>query len=191
MCYLGVISVFAATIEPAGRHELTHGAYCLVAFGERGDVVLDDAAHIYLYHYAGMQYNLARKTWSPEGVRWNYYKAVSEATIFLQQEVDGPTHQLSIRDLHHIGRLHHKGALNGAIYPNTLVYLQKRADDDWFITLHQPNGEVILQPPPGRTWGEELSVCRAGGCIVVVEIDTETMDVFATNGNILLLFCNI
>ena len=191
MCESRVISVFAAAIKPAGHHKLTHEASWRVAFGERGEVVLDGGGDIYLYEHDGVEYSFARKTQMPDDVvGWPCNKAVSDTTIFIQNRAgDSPTHQLHIKDLHHMGRLDHKGELCGMIYPSTLVYCQKRGSADYTITIHQPNEEMILQPPHGRKCYGSLSVCRAGECIVVVERNTQTMDVFSLSGNILLLFC--
>ena len=191
VCESRVISVFAATIEPTGHHKLTHEASWKVAFGARGEVVLDDDDDIYLYEHDGVEYR-ARKTRMPDGVVVPCNKAVSDTTIFIQHwHDDSPTHQLHIKDLHHMGRLDQEGELCGMIYPSTLVYRQRRDRDDYMITLHQPNEEMILQPPPGRKWDWRLSVCRAGEWIVVVEYITQTMDVFSLSGNILLLFCHL
>ena len=180
--------MFAATIEPAGHHKLTHGAQWRVAFGEHGKVVLNDDKDIYLYEHGGVEYRFARETRKPDGVAgWACNKAVSDTTIFIQGWYDdAPTHQLHIKDLHHMGRLDHKGALIGVLFPSTLVYGQSRDSDGYMITLHQPDGKVVLQPPRGRKSGGWLSVCRTGECIVVVEHHTQAMDVFSLCGNILL-----
>ena len=145
MCESRVISVFAATIEPAGHGKLTHLASWSVAFGERGEVVLDWGNDIYLYEHDGVEYR-ARKTRMPYGVGVACNKAVSDTTIFIQRFAgDSPTHQLYIKDLRQMGRLDHKGGLCGIIYSSTLAYCQKRDCDDYTITLHQANGEMILQ----------------------------------------------
>ena len=189
---MSVISVFAATVEPAGRHKLTHWASWIVAFGEHGEVVLDDYEdHICQYQHDGVKYSLAKKTPKPDGVERYCSKAASDTTIFLQEYIDAPTHQLHIKDLHHMGRLDHKGRLCGILYPSMLVYSQKKGHKDYSLILRQPEGKMILQPPRGRNWDLWLPVCKTGECIVVVEQQTQTMDVFSMSGNILLLFCYI
>ena len=181
-------SVFAVATAPVGDPSSTHGASRLVAFGENGEVVLTVDHHIYLYQHGGMKYSLAKKTYLPDGVGWDCFKAISNTTIFLQAHEYAPTHQLSSRDLHHMGSLDHKGKLLGLLYPSTLVYGQERSHKDWIIILHHADGEMILQPPRGRSWDWGLSVCRAGQYIVVVETWTQSIDAFSTGGNFLLLF---
>ena len=146
--------------------------------------------HIYLYQFDGMEmkYKHAIKTRLPDGITDYCYKAVSETAIFLQHDCDEPTHRLHKTDLHHMGNLHHKSDLRGIVHPGTLVYGQKRGDEDWIIILHEPGAEMILQPPDGRKWKGALSVCTAGTkYVVVVERHTKTMDIFSPSGNTLLL----
>ena len=191
VCNSRVFSVFAGTIEPAGHHELTHYADWRVSFSKRGEVVLADEDLIYLYEHDGVDYR-AKKTRIPDGVERHCYKAVSDTTIFAQHwEDDSPTHLLHIKDLHHMGRHDYKGRLRGVLCLHTLVYGQKRDWDDYIVALHQPDGKIILQPPCGRNWGPWMSVCKAGKCMVVVENNKQTMDVFSSCGNILLLFCHL
>ena len=182
------MSLFAATVEPVGHRKLlTHDPFERVTFNERGEVVLADHGHIYLYLHDGMKYNLARKTPLPDGIKSHCRKAVSDTAIFLHAHYSAPIHQLDITDLHYVGRLHHKGLLLGAIHPGALMYEQRRDNYDFIILLKQPNGEMILQPPGGRKWGSKLSVCSAEEYLVVVEKHTESMDAFTMKGNILLL----
>ena len=185
--------LFTATMEPAGHHQLTHGASGRVAFGEHGEVVLTDYGHsdchISLYQHDGAKYNLARKTHLPDGLGWACNKAVSDA-IFLQSSYDTETYQLHTTDLQPMGRLHHKGVLLGAVFPNTLVYGQCRGGGKWIVNLHQPDGDIILEPPHERIWNWRLSVYRAE-YIVVVESRTQSMDVFTKSSITLLLFCHI
>ena len=174
-----VTLLFAATIEPACDLSLTHDASYLVAFGNNGKMVLTDDRHIHLYRHDGSKYSLVGKISHPDGVTKHCYKAVSDTTIFVQENTDQPTHQYDSADLHQQGTLHHKGKLLGVLYPSTLVYGQKRAYEDWIIALHQPEGKVILKPPGARKWDVALSVCRTEDYFVVVETFTKSMAVFS------------
>ena len=185
-----MLSVFAATVEPVGQPmEVTGYASWRVAFGEQGELVLDDRddKHISLYLHDGIQYSLASRTPLPYGVRSFCRKAVSSRAVHVQEgwRTSGVTHELHRADLHHLGEVRHEGwqLLRGVLYPDTLVYRQWRGVDDYIIILHQPHGQITLEPPRGRGWSYELSVCCAGGHIVVVEADTQTMDTFAMDGN--------
>ena len=153
-------------------------------------MVLTDYHHIHLYRHDGRKYSLVGKIPLPDDVSMHCCKAISGTTIFVQGYTDDPTHQYDSTDLHQQGTLHHKGTLRGVLHPNTLVYGQKRAYDDWIVALHQPDGKVILKPPGARKWDSALSVCRTEEYFVVVEMWTKSMDVFSLQGNVLLLFCN-
>ena len=141
-----------------------------------------------MYRHDGSKYSLVAKIPLPDDVTKNCYKAVSDTTIFVQENIDAPAHQYDSTDLHQHGTLHHKGILCGVLYQSILVYGQKRAYDDWMIALHQPEGKTILQPPGARKWDVGLSVCRAENYFVVVDAWAESMNVFSLRGNILLLF---
>ena len=187
--------LFAASIERTGQHQLTHDASYLVAFGERGEVVLGDRTDICVYQHDGVKFSISKKTRIPDGV-WSFCnKAVSDTSVFLQKNIyhdsNIPTHQLHLTDLHHMGTVDHQGKLCGTLYPSTLVYAHKRANGYWVIILHQPDGELILQPPHGHHWKEYLSVCRAGKYVVVVERLESSLDVFTISGNIILLSCHM
>ena len=147
--------------------------------------MLTDEYYVYVCQHDGVD---ASKTRLPDGVGRYCNKAVSNTSVFLQQYEDHPTHELHLTDLHHVNTLHHKGMLRGLLHPSTLIYRLKRADDDYTITLLQPDGDIILQPPPGRKWDWGLSVCCSGAFIIVVSSTTRSMDVFSQSGNILLLF---
>ena len=156
-------------------------------------MLVNDDNDIYLYHYDGNKYSLVRKIHLPDDVNdyINYRKVVSSTGVFLQNPGD-ITHHLSTTDLHPIGELHHNGRLRGVLYPSSLMYIHKRAQDDFIIILHnQPDGEMILQPPHGHKWDYGLSVCKCEEYVIVVERFTKSMDVFSTRGNIPLLFCHI
>ena len=183
-----IISLFTATLKRVGRLVLTHDASDVVVFGEHGQVVLT-WDQIYLYQYDGVGFNDVRKTPRPDGIWDDCCKAVSDTTIFLQDGDDAPTLQLDIKDLQHIGELDHEGRLRGMLYPDTLVYRQRKNNEDWNIVLHQPGGDVILQPR-GHNWDWGLSLCKTGEYTIVVEHCTQAMDVFSTSGNFLLLFCH-
>ena len=165
MFYWSVISWFAATIEPTGDLSLTHDASHLVAFGDNGEVVLTDEHHIHLYRHDGSKYKLVGKTPLPDGVTKHCFKAVSDTTIFVQENTDQPTHQYDSTDLHQQGTLHHKGKLRGVLYPNTLVYGQKRTYKEWIIALHQPDEKVILKPPGAGKRDMALSVWQNRGLL--------------------------
>ena len=183
-----IFSVFAAIVELAGQLQITHDADRYLAFGERGEVVLADGVHIYLYQHDGAKYSLTRMASLPDGVESYCNKAVSETTVFLRDfHLSSPTHKLHITDLHHMGTLDHMGELRGVLHPSTLVYDRKKANDEWTIVLHQPDGGMILQPPHGRSWNSGLSVCRAGDHILVVETFTQSMDAFSANGKIYII----
>ena len=180
-----VLSVFAATVEPVGQPmEVTDLASEVVAFGEQGELVLDDEyKHICLYLHDGIQYSLASRTPRPDDVGFSCNKAVSSRAVHVQWRTSDVTHELHRADLHHLGEVRHERQwLIGVLYPDTLVYKQGRGDG-WIIILHQPHGQITLEPPRGREWMDELSVCCAGDHIVVVEADTQTMDTFAMDGN--------
>ena len=193
-----MLSVFAVTVEPVGRPmEVTGHVSHRVVFGEQGELVLDDDdEHISLYHHDGIQYSLASKTPRPDGVEFLCNKAISSSAVHVQGRfTPAVTHELHRGDLHHLGELRHEGALIGVLYPNTLAYQQRRGWDDYIIILHQPHGEITLQPPRRRGWNQWLSVCCAGDHIVVVERLTQSMDVFKNSGNccsvrVLTLICN-
>ena len=153
-------------------------------------MVLTDEHHIHLYRHDGRKYSLVGKIRLPDDVTKDCYKAVSDTTIFIQENTDDPTLQYYTTDLRQQGIVHHKGRLRGVLNPNTLVYGQKRVGGDWMIALYQPDGKVILKPPGARKWDMSLSVCRTEEYFVVVETVTKIMDVFSLGGNILLLFCN-
>ena len=152
-------------------------------------MLADDDRNIDIYQHDGIKYNLVRKAPLPDGAGWHCSKAVSDTTIFLQRNNDHPTYQVSIADQHqHMDRLNHKGGLRGILHPNTLVYGQMREYDDWVIILHQPDGDITLQPPDGRKWDAALSVCKAGEYVLVVERYTKSMDAFSMRGKVLLFF---
>ena len=176
-------------IEPAGDLSLTYAAGPVVAFGENGEVVLTDGHHIHLHRHDGSKYKPVGKTPLPDGITKSCYKAISDTTIFVQENTDDPTHQYDSTDLDQLGTLDHKGTLRGVLYPSTLVYSRKRADGDRIIALQQPDDMMILHPPGGRKWGITLSVCRAENFFVVVEYRKKSMDVFTLRGNILLFCC--
>lgn len=193
--------MFVATVEPAGQPlVIRHGTEWRLAFGKKGEAVLADQDNICLYQHNGDEYCLANRMPLPGDVSGYCNKAVSTSAVFVQDPVSTsavlvqdllpvePTHQLSIQDLNPVDILHHKGDLLDVVSPSTLVYRQKRGEDDWIVTLHNRDGEMTLKPPPGRTWGSGLSVCRAGDSLVLVELRTPSMTVFTTSGNILLLF---
>ena len=188
--------MFAATVKPVGQLRLRHDVLS-VAFGDRGELVLEDLDIICLYQHHGAEYSLVKQGRRPHDVDegWIVHQAVSSDTVVIQTggTTAGPaTHQLHLSDLRPKGRLHHEGELRGVLSPSTLVYGQETADGGWVIALHQPDGKkMVLQPPRGRRWFHGLSVCRAGQHIVVVEGRTQAMDIFTTSGNILLLFCPV
>ena len=150
--------------------------------------------NIYLYQHNGVEYSLAKQKPRPDDVDLlgpYCNKAVSASGVFVQNLVtsDAVTHKLRLQDLEPADILHHKGKLMGVVHPNTLVYRQERGVHGYTVTLHQRDGtETILKLPPGRKWKHGLSVCRAGESLVVVEHLTQSLDVFTTSGNILLLF---
>ena len=185
-----VLSFVAAKIEPSISDDLhlADGASSYVAFGDHGTVALTDDDHIHLYQHDGVKYCFVGKKPLPDDVGWDCYKAISVTTIFLQQNGDAPTYQYRCRDLHQLDKLDHEGHLCGVVYPNTLVYAQRRGDEDWILTLHLADGEMILQPHGGDKWDWGLSVCAALEHILVVETKTKSMNVFTLSGNILLLF---
>ena len=187
----GVFSVFAATINPAGQFQITYRVDEDAAIGERGEVVLSDRDHIYLYLHDNVEYSLACKTSLPGGGGFRCDKAVSVSTIFLQSlSNDDTTHQLSIPDLQHMGELHHKGNLHGILQPSTLLYGRGKGKG-YIVVLQQPDEEMILQPPRGRIWYNAVSICCAGEFFIVLEASKQALDVFSIRGNILLLFCHI
>ena len=148
--------------------------------------MLDDVddKHISLYLHDGIQYSLASRTPLPDGVR-SCSKAVSSRAVHVQvwHGTSDVTHELHRADLHHLGEVRHERQdLIGVLYPDTLAYWQWRGDG-FIIILHQPHGQITLEPPRGRRWSNELSVCCAGGHIVVVDALTQTMNIFAMDGN--------
>ena len=159
-----VLSVFAATVEPVGQPmEVTGRASWIVAFGEQGELVLDDRdEHISLYLHDGIQYSLASRTPRPDGVGSSCNKAVSSRAVHVQGWLgtSAVTHELHRADLHHLGEVRHEGGqwLRGVLYPDTLVYEQWRGRD-YIIILHQPHGQITLEPPRGREMGRWMVVC--------------------------------
>ena len=180
-------------MEPAGRKEITHDAHWLVAFGEHGEALLLTATTSTSISIMVWSTASPSKKPLPDDVPrvLTVNKAVSAraACFYIRADTsDTVTHELRLQDLEPADILHHKGRLSGVVHPNTLLYCQGRGEYDWTVTLHHRDGKTILKPPPGRKWEFGLSVCRAGETLIVVETWTQSLDVFTTSGNILLLF---
>ena len=165
----------------------------LVAFGPRGEALvesLDYLSHrgrndlsLYRLEDTGGKYRRTVERKIAKGVGMGCQKAVTDRNIYFQININGPTFQLDASDMSTITTLHHEGDLHGCVHPEALVYGVERSEE-WIMYVHDETGVVTLQPPKPRRWNKNLSACRAGQHIIVVETTSRSLDVFTATGNI-------
>ena len=64
------------------------------------------------------------------------------------------------------------------------MYWQKRSHDDYVLTLYDEGDDpLILKPPGGLKWKSQLSICKTNQHIIVVEAETQSLDVFTHEGH--------
>ena len=120
----------------------------------------------------------------PDGVDSSCNKAVSSMYVYIQvKQDDAPTYRYNIK-LDLLGGMEYHGQLCDVLWPDVLVYQQKRAHDDYVLTLYDEGDDpLILKTPGGRKWKSQLSLCKTNKHIIVVEVETRSLDVFTNEGH--------
>ena len=158
------------------------------AIGDRGQVLVNDHSNLHLYkdirHVGECFYWIRSATTFPDGVDGSCNKAVSSMYVYIQaKQDDAPTYRYNTK-LGLLGEISYRGQLCDVLLPNVLVYQQKRAHDDYVLTLYDEDDDpLILKPPGGRKWKSQLSICKTNEHIIVVEAETQSLDVFTYEGH--------
>ena len=158
------------------------------AIGDRGQVLLSEHSNLRLrkdIRWVGKGWcSTGRSTTLPDGVDSSCNKAVSSMYVYIQaKQDDAPTYRYNTK-LHLLGEMEYRGQLCDVLWPDVLVYQQKTAYDDYALTLYDEDDDpLILKPPGDRKWNSQLSVCKTNQHIIVVEAETQSLDVFTDEGH--------
>ena len=157
------------------------------AIGDRGQVLRSEHSNLHLRtakrQVGNTVYHVGNNTTLPVGVDSSCNKAVSSMYIYIQaKHDDAPTYRYNTT-LGLLGKMEYRGQLCDVLRPDVLVYQQKRARDEYVLTLYdEDNDPLILKPPGGRKWNSQLSIYKTNQHIIVVEAETQSLDVFTHEG---------
>ena len=158
------------------------------AIGDRGQVLLSEHSNLHRYndvrHVGKGWYYTNVSVTLPDDVDSTCNKAVSSMYIYIQaKQDDAPTYRYNT-NLGLLGEMEYRGQLCDVLRPDVLVYQQKRAHDDYVLTLYDEDDDpLILKPPGGRKWKSQLSICKTNLHITVVEAETQSLDMFTREGH--------
>ena len=180
--------LFQCTMVDVLLDLLTFAASPHAAIGDRGQVLLSEHSKLHLHkdirQVGEGAYFVENDTTLPVGVDSSCNKAISSMYIYIQAKQDDATTYRYNTKLDLLGEMEYCGQLCDALRPDVLVYQQKRAHDDYVLTLYDGDGDpVILTPPCGRKWKSQLSICRTNQHIAVVEAGTQSLDIFTHEGH--------